>query len=89
MNMVGSSLLHGLDFPVSDLTPKDNLQVQWGSQDRYEIVRKVGRGKYSEVGTHDDILARNAHPEEVRAVATCLSRDETLRDYHNRLLVEF
>ncbi|KAG2188913.1 hypothetical protein INT44_004055, partial [Umbelopsis vinacea] len=27
----------------------DNLQVQWGSQDNYEIVRKVGRGKYSEV----------------------------------------
>jgi casein kinase II subunit alpha len=23
--------------------------VQWGSQDQYEIVRKVGRGKYSEV----------------------------------------
>ena len=35
------------------LTPnhKDNLQVQWGSQDHYEIVRKVGRGKYSEVIT--------------------------------------
>jgi casein kinase II subunit alpha len=29
----------------------DNLQVQWGSQDHYEIVRKVGRGKYSEVRT--------------------------------------
>lgn len=28
---------------------EDNLQVQWGSQDHYEIVRKVGRGKYSEV----------------------------------------
>lgn len=27
----------------------DNLQVQWGMQDHYEIVRKVGRGKYSEV----------------------------------------
>ncbi|KAI8086567.1 casein kinase II subunit alpha [Halteromyces radiatus] len=27
----------------------DNLQVQWGSQDSYEIIRKVGRGKYSEV----------------------------------------
>ncbi|KAI9300566.1 casein kinase II subunit alpha [Cunninghamella echinulata] len=27
----------------------DNLQVQWGSQDNYEIIRKVGRGKYSEV----------------------------------------
>ncbi|KNE69219.1 CMGC/CK2 protein kinase [Allomyces macrogynus ATCC 38327] len=27
----------------------DNLSVQWGSPDNYEIVRKVGRGKYSEV----------------------------------------
>jgi casein kinase II subunit alpha len=25
------------------------LQVQWGNQDLYEVVRKVGRGKYSEV----------------------------------------
>jgi hypothetical protein len=34
---------------LSNLSPPDNLQVQWGSQDHYEIVRKVGRGKYSEV----------------------------------------
>ena len=27
----------------------DNLAVQWGTQDNYEILRKVGRGKYSEV----------------------------------------
>ncbi|KAM0842143.1 hypothetical protein ACQ4PT_058543 [Festuca glaucescens] len=25
------------------------LSVQWGEQDDYEVVRKVGRGKYSEV----------------------------------------
>lgn len=31
------------------LTTQDNLVVQWGVQDNYEIVRKVGRGKYSEV----------------------------------------
>ncbi|TPX71899.1 hypothetical protein SpCBS45565_g00924 [Spizellomyces sp. 'palustris'] len=27
----------------------DNLLLQWNAQDNYEIVRKVGRGKYSEV----------------------------------------
>jgi len=27
----------------------ESLQVQWGEQDDYEVVRKVGRGKYSEV----------------------------------------
>ena len=31
-------------FPLAD-----NLVVQWGTQDNYEILRKVGRGKYSEV----------------------------------------
>jgi hypothetical protein len=34
---------------LSFILAVDNLQVQWGSQDHYEIVRKVGRGKYSEV----------------------------------------
>lgn len=34
---------------LTSLCFTDNLQVQWGSQDHYEIVRKVGRGKYSEV----------------------------------------
>ncbi|CAG7865205.1 unnamed protein product [Brassica rapa] len=27
----------------------ESLNVQWGEQDDYEVVRKVGRGKYSEV----------------------------------------
>jgi len=27
----------------------ENFNVQWGGQDNYEVVRKVGRGKYSEV----------------------------------------
>lgn len=39
---------------VNDSKPKEywdyeNLQVSWGEQDDYEVVRKVGRGKYSEV----------------------------------------
>ncbi|KAI9204654.1 casein kinase II catalytic subunit [Polychytrium aggregatum] len=27
----------------------DNMVIEWGGQDNYEVVRKVGRGKYSEV----------------------------------------
>nr|CCA16125.1 casein kinase II subunit putative [Albugo laibachii Nc14] len=27
----------------------ENLQVTWGDQDNYEVIRKIGRGKYSEV----------------------------------------
>ncbi|ONM51109.1 CK2 protein kinase alpha 4 [Zea mays] len=39
---------------VNVLRPKEYwdyeaLTVQWGEQDNYEVVRKVGRGKYSEV----------------------------------------
>ncbi|MBA0620259.1 hypothetical protein Godav_006013 [Gossypium davidsonii] len=39
---------------VNVLRPKEywdyeSLTVQWGDQDGYEVIRKVGRGKYSEV----------------------------------------
>jgi casein kinase II subunit alpha len=27
----------------------DSLNISWGNQDNYEVVRKIGRGKYSEV----------------------------------------
>ncbi|KAK6923970.1 Protein kinase domain [Dillenia turbinata] len=44
---------------INVIRPKDywdyeTLTVQWGEQDDYEVVRKVGRGKYSEVfeGVH-------------------------------------
>uniref|UniRef100_A0A2P2L223 Casein kinase II subunit alpha n=2 Tax=Rhizophora mucronata TaxID=61149 RepID=A0A2P2L223_RHIMU len=44
---------------INVVRPKDywdyeSLTVQWGEQDDYEVVRKVGRGKYSEVfeGVH-------------------------------------
>ncbi|KAK7853601.1 casein kinase ii subunit alpha-4, partial [Quercus suber] len=44
---------------INVIRPKDywdyeSLTVQWGEQDDYEVVRKVGRGKYSEVfeGVH-------------------------------------
>ncbi|KAI8887292.1 Pkinase-domain-containing protein [Backusella circina FSU 941] len=33
----------------SDYYEYERLQVDWGEQDEYEICRKVGRGKYSEV----------------------------------------
>ncbi|KAL6521606.1 Homeobox protein HD-6 [Orobanche gracilis] len=39
---------------VNELRPREywdyeNFTVQWGDQDEYDVVRKVGRGKYSEV----------------------------------------
>ncbi|KAL3927986.1 MAG: hypothetical protein SGPRY_002580, partial [Prymnesium sp.] len=34
---------------AKDYWDYESLQVQWGNQDDYEVVRKVGRGKYSEV----------------------------------------
>ncbi|MFQ6670661.1 hypothetical protein Gotur_035487 [Gossypium turneri] len=44
---------------VNVIRPKEywdyeSLTIQWGEQDDYEVVRKVGRGKYSEVfeGVH-------------------------------------
>ena len=27
------------------------LTVNWGDQEEYEVIRKIGRGKYSEVGS--------------------------------------
>jgi hypothetical protein len=42
------------------------LSVQWGTQDHYEIVRKVGRGKYSEVRLPSSPwyhFNRNAEPQ--------------------------
>lgn len=27
----------------------DNYNVEWGDQDNYQLIRKLGRGKYSEV----------------------------------------
>merc|ERR1712087_922282 len=43
-----------LHADVNNKRPKEywdyeSLQVQWGEQDDYQVVSKVGRGKYSEV----------------------------------------
>ncbi|POY72134.1 putative Non-specific serine/threonine protein kinase [Rhodotorula taiwanensis] len=37
----------------------DDVQLRWGSQERYEITRKLGRGKYSEVFEGVDIANHN------------------------------
>ena len=40
---------NALSTRPKDFWDYESLQVQWGEQDDYEVVRKVGRGKYSEV----------------------------------------
>jgi len=35
----------------------ENLQITWGDQDDYELVRKIGRGKYSEVFDGYNVVA--------------------------------
>ena len=44
----------------------ENAKIDWGDQDDYEVVRKVGRGKYSEVfeGIHV--------PDEARCIIKIL-----------------
>ncbi|GJJ75587.1 casein kinase II subunit alpha [Entomortierella parvispora] len=36
----------------------ENVTLQWGTQDNYEVIRKVGRGKYSEVFEGVDLAKR-------------------------------
>lgn len=38
----------------------ENMSIEWGNQDDYEVVRKIGRGKYSEV--FDAISVLNNQP---------------------------
>ena len=38
--------------------------MQWGSQDNYEILRKVGRGKYSEVFEGVNVATSGGLPEK-------------------------
>ncbi|PIA33181.1 hypothetical protein AQUCO_04200145v1 [Aquilegia coerulea] len=50
----GASSKARVHADVNVIRPKDywdyeSLTVQWGEQDDYEVVKKVGRGKYSEV----------------------------------------
>jgi len=39
----------------------ESLNLSWGNQDDYEIVKKVGRGKYSEV--FEGVCVRNGNAE--------------------------
>lgn len=58
MSTVGHDFVLLSSIDTSTRWP-DNLQVQWGAQDHYEIVRKVGRGKYSEVRGNRSSLVFN------------------------------
>jgi hypothetical protein len=39
----------------------DNFRIDWSTPDRYEIVRRVGGGRYSEVGFKVTTLYRCTH----------------------------
>jgi casein kinase II subunit alpha len=46
-----------LEMPA-EYNDYNNLRIQWGNQDHYEVYRKIGRGKYSEV-----FLGSNIHTQ--------------------------
>ncbi|KAA8497429.1 Casein kinase II subunit alpha-2 [Porphyridium purpureum] len=52
----------------------DNLTVQWGNQDKYELVKKVGRGKYSDVfegvniETNDKVIIKILKPVKKKKI---------------------
>jgi hypothetical protein len=41
---------------VCDISDYEALNVTWGDQENYEVIRKIGRGKYSEVFEGINIL---------------------------------
>ncbi|ORY42347.1 Pkinase-domain-containing protein [Rhizoclosmatium globosum] len=56
----------------------DNLSIVWGNQDNYEIVRKIGRGKYSEV--FDGINVANAQSKCVIKVLKPVKKKKIKRE---------
>ena len=54
MRRAGAASVSRVYPDVNETAPRDYwdyeaLAVTWGDQDAYEVVKKVGRGKYSEV----------------------------------------
>lgn len=52
----------------------ESLVVNWGDQADYQVVRKVGRGKYSEVSEATRALSGHARTAFSSRVLTRLSR---------------
>ena len=63
---------------AADLAMRD-WQVQWGEQDDYEVVRKVGRGKYSEVFEGIQVLLSRPRASRHRARSPCHPQTEAPR----------
>lgn len=50
-SMISSSKVYAdaLSLKPQEYWDYENLQIKWNSQDKYEVTKKLGRGKYSEV----------------------------------------
>ena len=53
----------------------EGLKVTWGNQDCYEVIRKIGRGKYSEV--FDGVNAENGNERCVVKILKPVNRRNT------------
>jgi len=58
----------------------DSLTVNWGSQEDYEIVRKVGRGKYSEV--FEGINVKNNEKCVIKILKPVKKKENSSRNFN-------